>query len=181
MQLLYDFFLWIYVRPIPQLILLVLAVSAGFCLVHRRWGHHALWKIGLLLALMLWAGAAVLLTVTGRESGGAITHSLSPFHSYRELLNGGNPEILRSNFMNGLLFFPAGLLFGSLLPRKMPTWCRILLTLLLFAGFSLGIEYVQFTGSLGNAETDDVIHNTLGTVLGCLCSLISLDIRKRPE
>ena len=66
---------------------------------------------------VLWVGAVAYFTVLSREPGvpsdfGAL------FRSYHQVLAGGNPELLRSNFMNILLFFPGGLLLGALLPHR---------------------------------------------------------------
>ena len=65
--------------------------------------------------------------------------------------------------MNVLLFFPAGLLGAMLLPRRRRS---ILWLILGTALFSLTIDLLQFRLSLGNAEMDDILHNTLGTLLG---------------
>lgn len=174
MPLIHDLFLWIYVRPIPQLLAMLIGASALFLFARRAWGNRPVWKLALLFGLTLWAAVVFCITVSGRNAYNAVTHSLVPFHSYWELINGGNPEILRSNFMNIALFYPAGLAFMSLLPRQLSSWCRILLTLALFAVLSSGIEYCQYAGALGNAEADDVIHNTLGAFLGSLLVLIPL-------
>ena len=113
-------------------------------------------------------------TVWNRGSASENAIYLIPFHSYREVLNGGNPEILRSNFMNGILFYPAGLLMASLLPRKWPGWIRVMLPCILLIGFSAGIEYFQYSNQMGQTEIDDVIHNSLGALTGSLCSLMPL-------
>lgn len=73
-------------------------------------------------------------------------------------------EIARSFFMNVLLFMP----FGATLPfvlrgeRKR----RVKVTVLSAFAASVIIEVTQFAFSLGYAETDDVIANTLGTGIG---------------
>lgn len=108
-------------------------------------------------------------TLFSRQS--AVSHSpnLIPLHSYRELLNGGTRELLRTNFMNVILFYPGGLLLRMLLPsgrRAVPAWIG---TGLLLGCFSLGLEYLQYRLALGTPEIDDVIHNTLGALLGWLC------------
>lgn len=180
MELVHRIFLWIYIRPIPQLVLLILGASVLFLFARRAWGRHPLWKFALGTCLMVWAGVTVCSTVFGRNGTTDITHAFSLFHSYREVLGGGNPEILRSNFMNMVLFYPAGLAFASLLSGKWPVWLRILLTLGVFFVFSAGIEYFQYTQALGNTEVDDVLHNTLGALLGGAWAMIPHKI-KRPE
>ena len=86
-----------------------------------------------------------------------------PFHSYFEAVRTGNVEIYRSNLMNTLLFYPFGLFLGSAFPADR----KKLLPGLLFAWvLSLEIELCQFWFQLGNPEIDDVLHNTLGMLLG---------------
>lgn len=68
--------------------------------------------------------------------------------------------------MNVLLFYPAGLLWAGLLPRRWPFGRMLVCTVLSFSLFSLGIELAQFGLGLGLGEMDDVLHNTLGALLG---------------
>ena len=65
--------------------------------------------------------------------------------------------------MNLVLFYPLGLLLGSVAEKK-----RII-----GIGFflSFGIEMAQFIWKLGYAETDDVLHNTLGVAIGVFLML----------
>ena len=89
-------------------------------------------------------------------------------HSLLSVLRGGNPEILRSAWMNGLLFVPLGMLLPELFPREWPLSRRLLVTGLASLVFSTGIELMQWCWTLGTAETDDVLANTLGAVIGVL-------------
>ena len=97
---------------------------------------------------------------------------LIPFHSYRAVMAGENKEILRSNFMNLILFYPAGLFACELLPKSWSQAKRIILVAVLFALVSAGIEFCQYHFALGQAEVDDVIHNALGALIGALISTI---------
>lgn len=99
-----------------------------------------------------------------------------PFHSYREVLSGGNPEILRSNVMNMVLFAPAGLLIGVLLPDLRSMGRQLLWVGGIFCLFSLAIELTQLRCAVGQAEIDDVLHNTLRTVAGF--AAIHLELEK---
>lgn len=163
---------WLYCLDLADTTLLLLACSAVFCLLRRRFEQHSWWK-RLVALLMFAASAGAIYTTLGtRTGGGTLQINLIPFHSYREVLAGGNPEIYRSNFMNAVLFYPAGLLATVLLPEKWPGWCKCMLVVLLFAALSAGIEYVQYTYSLGRCEIDDVIHNTAGALAGSLAALL---------
>lgn len=80
-----------------------------------------------------------------------------------------NPEMLRSMFMNVLLFLPGGFLLGLLDGKGSP---RRIAGILILS--SLMIELVQFWLCLGRAEMDDVICNGLGAILGILAARFSL-------
>ena len=145
---------------------MLLLAAVVFCLVKEkfetcRWWR---WSIGGLLVMVL---AVVLYATLANRSGDHMQPpNLIPFHSYREVMNGGHPELYRSNFMNVALFYPAGLLAVTLLPKKWPAWCRCIPAVILLCAVSVGIEYVQYRFSLGQVEIDDVIHNTLGALAG---------------
>ncbi|MFO3714180.1 VanZ family protein [Oribacterium sp. P9] len=81
---------------------------------------------------------------------------LLPFHSYVEILK-GNRQFLLENIGNVILFIPLGVALQSIGVRDVKK-----------AGFlaSLLIEVLQFTFALGTFECDDLIHNTLGAVIG---------------
>ena len=76
------------------------------------------------------------------------------------------PELYREMLMNIFLFFPLGLTLSNALPRKLRLGMRIGITT--FTGFllSVGVELTQYVCSIGMAETDDVICNTMGAFLG---------------
>ena len=84
---------------------------------------------------------------------------LLPFHSYVEILK-GNRQFLLENIGNVVLFIPLGVALQSIGVRDVKK-----------AGFlaSLLIEILQFTFALGTFECDDLIHNTLGAVIGAWC------------
>jgi glycopeptide antibiotics resistance protein len=143
--------------------------SQGFGMLERRLCCRSWWRRLLWILLILWTFAVLQATVAGRETGNYEAFRMIPLHSYREVMDTGRGEILRSSFMNVLLFFPAGLLAGGLLCRDNHVWARDLAFVVLIALFSTTIELLQFYLHLGNGEIDDILHNTLGAWLG-LCS-----------
>lgn len=163
---------WFYCLDLGEAALVVLAGTATFCLIDRKLEHLRRWRCsvcGVLLVLL----AAMLYATLGNRSGGEdIAHVFTPFQSYREAGITGNVEIYRSNFMNVVLFYPAGLLAASLLPRRWPGWCRCILVVLVLAAMSAGIEFLQYRFCLGRCEIDDLIHNTAGALLGSLAALL---------
>ena len=71
------------------------------------------------------------------------------------------PELLVENIMNVVVFVPVGLLLG--IAFKQMTWWK---ALLIGCGISVAIEALQFFFMRGFSELDDVMHNTLGCLLG---------------
>ena len=163
--------LWFYRLNMKEAAWLLIGCSVLFCWIKIWQERHRWWKIAVvsLLAMLM---TAIFFSTLGRQGTGDYHVYLIPFHTYRDVMNGANPELYRSNFMNAALFYPAGLLLTALLPRKWPGWCRCLLTAVLFGSMSGAIEYAQYRYALGNVEIDDVIHNTAGALAGSLAVLI---------
>lgn len=161
-------FLRFYILDIPDVVWLLLGMTLVFLVLWQQWREKR-WMRWLTAAALLCAIAAILAaTVAGRTGGASVRVNLIPFHSYREVRAGGSAEIYRSNFMNAALFFPAGLLATVLLPRKWKRWQRLLLVAVVLTGLSIGLEYVQYALAMGKCEIDDVIHNSVGALAGCL-------------
>lgn len=87
-------------------------------------------------------------------------YNFHPFWSYVAIQN-GREELLAENIMNVLAFTPIGLLLG--LSFRNINWWQVLLVGSLI---SISVEAMQFWLKRGFAETDDVIHNTLGGLIG---------------
>lgn len=159
-------YLYYYCLPIWKAVIWVLGATGGFWLLRWLLGNKRFWRAGMGLAAGLWVGVILLCTLL-RESGtgeGAV--SWVPLHSYFAVLGGANPELLRTNFMNTVLFFPLGLLGSGLLPEAWTPAKKLAVMTCMALAFSVGIELVQFLARYGYAEMDDVLHNTAGTCLG---------------
>lgn len=164
--MLQTFLTWFYCLSLGEGVLLVGAALGGFFLMRRRWQARRGWKAAMGILLVVWVAVIAAATLTDRIASAAPqTPQLLPFQSYRAFFAGENEELLRSNLMNVLLFFPAGLFAGALIPRGRRL-LPILGIVLAAALLSAGIEVLQYRFALGFAETDDVIHNTLGALLG---------------
>ncbi len=167
-------FLWFYCLPIAQALLIILLVTAAWLLLRHKFGNCPFWRAGVALLFMVWIAVILLGTLGQRTGGEAARVTLTPFASYFEALNGGPRELYRTNFMNAVLFYPAGLLGFELLPKRWKRTGKIALLAAVFALMSTGIEYCQYRFGLGLAETDDVIHNALGAALGGMSSGVSI-------
>lgn len=152
-------------RPLSRIVwimLLVLVLWTALAIAAARRGKAAAWK-GLCAGIAA-AYAALLLymTVMSRSETPYGGLRLVPLESFR-LAREENREFYRTLLMNVFLFFPLGLtLTFGLEGRRRPVLAALGLGVLL----SVCIEALQYVFSLGWAETDDVIMNALGVLIG---------------
>lgn len=99
-------------------------------------------------------------TVICRASSGERHIEIMPFWNYSNIWNRVDyPADLIEVLLNVALFVPIGLLLGGLGFKTK----KILLSGIFLSGI---IEVSQFAFCKGLCETDDVMHNTLGCVIG---------------
>ena len=102
-------------------------------------------------------------TVIFRATGEISKYDFHPFWSYKAIQD-GRENLLAENIMNVIVFIPVGMILGSLLKVK-GSW---LIALLIGCSISVTIESLQFFFMRGFSEVDDVMHNTLGCLIGWL-------------
>lgn len=109
-------------------------------------------------------------TVIFRVYNESERYNFHPFWSYERILNGEGVVSAPDLVMNVLVFVPVGVLFGMATSRRIHrdgSWKKGWLSALLVgAGISIGIESLQFFFKKGFSEFDDVMHNTLGCIMG---------------
>lgn len=175
-----NLFLWFYCLPIVDAVMLILLATAVFLFLRKRFGNTPYWKAGIPLLIFCWIAVILFGTLGQRTEGGNQSAPiLMPFYSYYTALNGGNKELYRTNFMNAVLFYPAGLLGCEVLPKRWNTVWKVALVTCIFALVSTGIEYTQYRFAMGLAEVDDVIHNALGTLLGAVACGASIKLNQK--
>lgn len=101
-------------------------------------------------------------TVIFRAVSATRQYDFHPFWSYKAIQE-GRVDLLQENIMNVVVFVPVGLLLG--IAFKQMTWWK---TLLIGCSISVTIEALQFWFMKGYSEMDDVMHNTLGCIVGFL-------------
>lgn len=105
--------------------------------------------------LVLWS------TVIDRDWGHVTQVELMPLWNADIIMSGKDPRDLFEIILNILLFMPIGLFLYVLIDRyrlvKIATACLFL---------SITIEVLQYTLKCGLCETNDVINNTLGGMIG---------------
>ena len=114
--------------------------------------------------LVLYLGVVLCLTVLGRNRDETVTSELIPLWSWKDafikISENGDYGMLWQIFINILMFVPIGAMMYGIQRKK---FCR---TILWCAGFSLTVEVLQLLFRVGLFEWDDIIHNTLGYLLG---------------
>ena len=168
---------YIYSRSFISVItFMALALAAWGALPARVGARRWRWEN---LALMLLMTAAIFYATLFSRAEGGTGLILAPFASLTAARV--QPEIYREMLMNVFLFFPLGLTLSNALPRRWHRWLRIILTTLVGCILSAGIEYAQYRYALGTAETDDVICNTLGALIGSTSLLVAHAIENHKE
>ena len=167
----------IYSKPLLSIILAITIAVAVWGYLRtkvqlRRWmmSNLALSCVAVIIILY----ATLLTRVPG--SGGLI---LTPFAALAAARV--QPELYREMLMNVFLFFPLGLTLSNALPHRWNRWLRIGVTTLAGCLLSAGIEYAQYRFALRLAETDDVLCNTLGALLGAASLLVAHVIESHKE
>lgn len=146
------------------LLALILSVSILFIIFKNLITNQKIKRPIIFASFFIYVGLVIYSTLIDRESSAETSgYCLIPFDSYYQFFN-GNRDIMQQSIMNVAFFYPFGFLIGclnfeSLKKRK---WIIILFAFT----FSLCVEVCQYIFCLGYAEVDDVIHNTLGAVIG---------------
>ncbi len=143
-------------------------ILAGLPIRKGRKAYKAIVLSGCILAILY------LTIFRGIKKSDAIHHiNLIPFWSYSKF---SEADYRWQIFMNVFLFIPFGCLLSWTFNKG------FLKTLLISCILSVLIESIQYLFCLGFCETDDVIHNTLGSAIGYgywgIIKWIGIKIRK---
>lgn len=145
-------------------IFIVLVLYGKFISVDRVQNSRA-WRI--LNLILIFASAIFILemTLTSRTASSNGLY-LIPFRFLS--LAKINIEIYRSITMNIALFIPFGMFISSFSTPHLKIKKGIIIAVTSALFFSVAIEYAQYLLHCGETETDDVIFNTLGALVGSL-------------
>ena len=94
----------------------------------------------------------------------ALTYKLVPFWSWRDIIRYHDWRLLKDNLLNCILLLPAGALLPIITNYKIK-WYQALVVGVLISAI---IELSQLIFMRGLFEWDDMIHNGLGCMIGCL-------------
>lgn len=156
------------VNSIPHdlyIMLLVIFCAGCFALIGLR-GLKGGWRqvLGLLLVeyIFLVYGS----TVIFRDIQEKRSYNYKLFWSYEKIRDTNDPNLLPENVMNVVVFVPVGLLAAAVVRKY-----RLVFPVAVGLAISVSIEALQFCFKKGFSEFDDVFHNTLGCLIGCLICL----------
>lgn len=154
----------IYTMPLYK-VCLVMVLLLVLWAYYRAYLPKKLFAAMNLCLLVTSVFAVLYLTVFSRKVG-TYDVVLVPFSALSEAKK--EPERYRSMLMNVFLFFPLGMACANAFSDKMKMRRRVILAVVIGFALSTAVEYIQYRFSLGMAETDDVICNTLGALVGSL-------------
>ncbi len=123
-----------------------------FCSTYKKAARYSL-----VAAFLAYVFLILCNTILYREPSSERDYCLIPFWSYFASIQ--EPDLIAENILNFILFLPFGLL-GWFSTKS------IKLTVVICLCFSGMIELCQFVFKIGFAEIDDIIHNTLGCLIG---------------
>ena len=113
--------------------------------------------------ILIYLVFVLLLTIITRTQKEYISAEWIPFWSWYEVIFHHSKYYLEEIILNILMLMPLGIMLRLLNNRF-----QIKHALYLGLGLSMSIEVTQLIFRLGLFEWDDMIHNTLGCVLGTL-------------
>lgn len=138
------------------LVVLCIGIAVAFFLYGAKKG-------GLMTLRLLLIEYIVMLfcsTVFFRPAMEERQYDYHPFWSY-VAIHEGKRGLIEENVMNFLMFVPAGVLIGC--GFRGMTWWKVML---IGTCLSVSIEAMQLITKRGFSEFDDVMHNTLGCMIG---------------
>lgn len=176
----------IYGFPIILLVLLTAVSIAAVLLLWLRFCRERDKTFVSVIMLLLSTFFVLAVTILSRDIGSGSELSLVPFSSWINYFKGNNEEFLRTNIFNMLLFMPFGASLYAVRYTRSSFKGLLMITSVSAILLSFSVELGQWFLQCGEVETDDVIHNVLGAVIGVLfaklvCGLYRKHIKRFDE
>ena len=150
----------LHTNPMPLYVVLICAALICTIFSVSIKGFKDGIKTSSVILSIIYAIFVICTTVAFRNNGSERAILFIPLQSYIKIFE-GKDALLQENIMNVVAFMPIGvfLVIGA---RKLKWWQAALTG----CSLSLVIEFMQFYFKRGQCEVDDVLHNTLGCVIG---------------
>ena len=145
------------------LFLIILSVCSFFSIRAAHRHQIKIYQVLASLALLVYLGVVFASTVFTRMPT-VRQYELIPFWSWYEVFIKYSRSLLVENLLNILLLLPAGVLLPIIFARRL----RPSVAFMIGALISAVIEVSQLILRRGLFEWDDMFHNGLGCMLGCL-------------
>lgn len=145
------------------LFLIILSVCSFFSIRAAHRHQIKIYQALASLALLVYLGVVSASTVFTRMPT-VRQYELIPFWSWYEVFIKHSRSLLDENLLNILLLLPAGVLLPIIFARRL----RPSVAFMIGALISAVIEVSQLILRRGLFEWDDMFHNGLGCMLGCL-------------
>lgn len=168
----------IYAFPIILLVLLTAVSIAAVLLLWLRFCREKDKVFVSVIMLLMSISFILVVTIFSRDMGSGSELSLVPFSSWINYFKGNNDEFLRTNIFNMLLFMPFGA-FSYTVKSKISPKIIFIITSVAALALSISVELGQWFLQCGEVETDDIIHNVLGSVIGALLAKLVCDLYRK--
>ena len=154
---------WTFEEDIPYLA--VIAVFAVFFVLslifeRKKSGWKKFWHAFAVAGLVAWVILILMLTIIYRRENPYRVYNFNLLRTYQRIINGSDRTFKDVGY-NMLMLLPMGL-FIPIIWDKVKFWH----VLLICGGFSLCIETTQFITCRGSFELGDILHNTMGALIG---------------
>lgn len=143
-----------------SVILLLIVIIMAYCLWKKKLN---IIQAGAVVAMVIFLGIVFGSTVFTRTST-VRQYELMPLWSWRAIIRYHDWGLLKEDLLNCILLLPAGALLPVIANRKVKWYQALLFGVLI----SAVIETSQLVFMRGLFEWDDIIHNGLGCMVGCL-------------
>ena len=173
-----NIFHYIYCMPISETILAMIFVCFLWRFIEKiffKRKKEKLWRYLNFILFLIWFISVSYMTVFSRNQENGFI--LQPFHFIIAFFTNNNEEVFRTAWMNVLLFVPGGLFLFQSLKAKYKK--RVLIVSLVLLLFSIGIESSQYFLKCGLTETDDVMCNSFGAIIGATSYTWVLKLRDK--
>ncbi len=149
---------------------LVLVAGIAYLVAWRKTGRKKASLIWTLLAAYVLF--VLFITLINRMPAATIRFELIPLSSWFEVVKYQDEELLIQVLLNIVLFIPIGSLLELICIARDKGEKHSYLQVLVPFLFSAAIEVLQLVTRRGMFEWDDMLHNTLGAIIG-MCIVVS--------
>lgn len=143
-----------------SVILLLIVIIMAYCLWKKKLN---IIQAGAVVAMVIFLAIVFGSTVFTRTST-VRQYELMPLWSWRAIIRYHDWGLLKEDLLNCILLLPAGALLPVITNRKVKWYQALVFGVLI----SAVIETSQLVFMRGLFEWDDMIHNGLGCMIGCL-------------